>query len=148
MLTFFTVTVLLLCSASWATSWQNLLLSYANIKGADQPAHARSLISAVVVPYLDSIIPLVSISKISSLDLASLAAQVSLCLTWSQTPKTSFLVTRLNLNFYHWPDYLYVRHSETDDNWEIILVISSQKRTLWVLIRIALPRQTYVVGAH
>ena len=44
---------------------------------------------------LDSIIPLVSISEISSLLLASVAAQAGLSLTWSKTPKTGFLVTRL-----------------------------------------------------
>ena len=49
-----------------ATSWQSLLLSYAN-KGADQPAHPHSMISAFVVRCLDSIIPLVSISEISNL---------------------------------------------------------------------------------
>ena len=48
---------------------------YANNKGADQPAHPCSLISAFVVHCLDSIIPLVSISEISSLYLASVAAQ-------------------------------------------------------------------------
>ena len=48
----------------WATSWENLFMSYANNKGADQPAHVRSLISAFVVCCLDSIIPLVSISEI------------------------------------------------------------------------------------
>ena len=68
----------------------------ANNKGADQPAHLRSLISAFVVHCLDSIIPLVSISEISSLYLASVAAQAGLSLPWSQTPKTGFLVTRLN----------------------------------------------------
>ena len=67
-----------------------------NNKGADQPAHPRSLISASVFRCLDSIILLVSISEISSLCLASLAAQAGLCLTLSQTPKTGFLVTRLN----------------------------------------------------
>ena len=36
---------------------------------------------------LDSIISLVSISEISSLKLASVAAQAGLCLTWSQMPK-------------------------------------------------------------
>ena len=51
----------------WATSWENLFLSYANNKSADQPAHPCSLISTFVIPCLDSIIPLVSISKISSL---------------------------------------------------------------------------------
>ena len=53
------------------------------------------LICAFVVRCLDTIIPLVSISKISSLYLASVAAQASLSLTWSQTPKTGFLVMRL-----------------------------------------------------
>ena len=62
---------------------ENLLLSYANNKGektcfchmrttkvnnkgADQPAHPRSLISTFVVRWLDSIIPLLAISEISS----------------------------------------------------------------------------------
>ena len=43
------------------------LMSYANTKGVDQPAHPRSLISAFVVRCLDSIISLVSISEIPSL---------------------------------------------------------------------------------
>ena len=50
------------------------VIPYANNKGADQPAHPRSLISAFVVRCLDSILPLVSISEISSLCLASVAA--------------------------------------------------------------------------
>ena len=64
-------------------------------KGAGQPVHPRSLISAFIVRCLDSVIPLVSISEISSLYLASVAAQAGLSLTWSQTPRTGFLVTRL-----------------------------------------------------
>ena len=60
-------------------------MQYANNKGADQPAHPRSLISTFVVCCLDSIIPLVSISEISSLYLASVAAQAGLSLPWSQT---------------------------------------------------------------
>ena len=43
------------------------LMSYANNKGADQPAHPRSLISAFVVRCLDSIISLDSIAEISTL---------------------------------------------------------------------------------
>ena len=62
---------------------------------ADQPAHLRRLISAFVDRCLDSIIPLVFISEISSLYLASVAAQAGLCLTWLNTPKTGFLVMRL-----------------------------------------------------
>ena len=43
-----------------------------------------------------SIIPLVSISKISRLQLVSVAEQAGLSLPWSQTLKTGFVVTRLN----------------------------------------------------
>ena len=43
------------------------LMSYANNKGADQPAHSRSLISAFVVRCLDSIISLDFIADISRL---------------------------------------------------------------------------------
>ena len=60
-----------------ATSWENLLMPYANNKGANQPAH---LISAFAVRCLDNIILLVSVPEISSLYLASVAAHVSLSL--------------------------------------------------------------------
>ena len=43
------------------------LMSYANNKGADQPAHPRRLISAFVIRSSDSIIPIVGISEISKL---------------------------------------------------------------------------------
>ena len=57
----------LLPSYIGAMSWENLFLPCANNKGADQPAHPCSLISAFVVRCLDSIISLVSISEISNL---------------------------------------------------------------------------------
>ena len=78
--------------SKWATSWENLFIQYANNKGAYQPAHPHSLISAIIVRCLDSITPLVSISGTSSLYLASVAVQASLCLTWLQTPKTGFIL--------------------------------------------------------
>ena len=43
------------------------LMSHTNNKGADQPAHSRSLISAFVVRCLDSIISLNFIAEISRL---------------------------------------------------------------------------------
>ena len=43
------------------------LMTYVNIKGADQPAHPCRLISAFVVRCLDSIISLDSIAEISRL---------------------------------------------------------------------------------
>ena len=69
---------------------ETCLMLYANNKGADQPAHPRSLISAFVVRCLDSVMSLVSVTKISSLILASVAEQASLSLTWSETPEDTF----------------------------------------------------------
>ena len=65
-------------------------MSYANNKGVDQPAHPRSLINAFVVPCLDSVMSLVSVTKISSRMLASVAEQAGLSLTWSETPEDTF----------------------------------------------------------
>ena len=50
----------------------------------------HSLISAFVVRCLDSVMPLVSVPKISSFMLASAAEQASLSLTWSETPENTF----------------------------------------------------------
>ena len=66
------------------------VLSYANNNGAVQPAHPRSLISAFIVRCLDSIMSLVSVTKISSLTLASVAEQSGLSLTLSETPEDTF----------------------------------------------------------
>ena len=41
------------------------LMAYANNKGADQPAHPRSLISTFVVRCLDSMTYILAISKVS-----------------------------------------------------------------------------------
>ena len=65
-------------------------MSNANNKGADQPAHPLSLISAFVVRWLDSVLSLVFVTKLSSLWLASVAEQTSLSLTWSETPEDTF----------------------------------------------------------
>ena len=52
--------------------------------------HPRSLISAFVVRCLDRVMSLVSVTKISSLMLASVAEQANLILTWSETPEDRF----------------------------------------------------------
>ena len=70
---------------------------YANNKGADQPAHPRSLISAFVVCCLDSIISLVSIPEITSLYIASVTAQVGLSLPWSQTSEDRFACDKAHI---------------------------------------------------
>ena len=69
---------------------ENLFTRYANNKGTDQPAHLRSLISAFVVCCVNSTIPLVSITEISSLYLASVAVQAGLSLTWLEIPEDRF----------------------------------------------------------
>ena len=56
------------------------------------PAYQRSLISAFVVHCQDRIKPILAKSKISRLYLDSLAEQAGLSLTWSENPKTGFLV--------------------------------------------------------
>ena len=81
-----------------------MFLPCANNKGADQPAHPRHLISTFVVRCLDSIIPLVSISEISSLYLASVAAQAGLCLPGRKLTKTGFPMTGLS--------YIHVYHND------------------------------------
>ena len=81
-----------LSTVPYHLSWENLFLLYVNNKGADQPAHPHSLISAFVVPCFDSIISILAISKISRPWLVPVAEQAGLSLTWSQT---GFLVTWL-----------------------------------------------------
>ena len=66
------------------------VLIYANNKGADQPAHPRSLISTFVVRCLDSIIPILAKSKKLSLKLVSVVEQAGLSFIWSQIPEDRF----------------------------------------------------------
>ena len=70
--------------------WENLFMPYANNKGADQPAHPRSQISAFLVRCLDSIIPLVSIAEILSLYLAAVAEEAGLSFYLVTNPKDRF----------------------------------------------------------
>ena len=67
-------------------------MPYANNKGADQPAHPRSLISTFVVRCLDSMLCILALSKVSRFKLVSVAEQACLNLTWSKIPKTQFHV--------------------------------------------------------
>ena len=66
------------------------LIVYANNKGADQPAHPRSLISTFVVRYLDSMICMLALSKVSRIQLVSVAEQAGLNLTWTKIPEDTF----------------------------------------------------------
>ena len=66
------------------------LMPYANNKGADQPAHLRSLISTFVVHCLDSTICILALSKVSRFQLVSLIEQAGLNLTLMKIPEDTF----------------------------------------------------------
>ena len=81
-------------------------------KDADQLRGNREADQRLCFRYLDSKIPLLSKSEISSLYSLSVVVQPGLCQTGSQTRKTGFLRTRLNchwnasLDFTEGPHYL------------------------------------------
>ena len=64
-------------------------------KDADQLRGNREADQRLCFRYTDSTVPLLSISEISSLQPSSVAVQPGLCGTWSETPKSGFLRTRL-----------------------------------------------------
>ena len=64
-------------------------------KDADQLRGYREADQRLCFHYIDSAIPLLSKSEISSLWPSSVAVQPCLCRTRSETPKTGFLRTRL-----------------------------------------------------
>ena len=64
-------------------------------KDADQHCGNREADQRFCFRNTDSTIPLLPKSEISSLRRHSVAVQPGLCRTWSETPKTGFLTTRL-----------------------------------------------------
>ena len=69
-------------------------------KDADQLRGNREADQRLYFRYSDSAIPLLSKSEISSLLSSSVVVQPGLCGTWSETPKTGFLITRLNCFYF------------------------------------------------
>ena len=67
-------------------------------KDADQLRGNREADQRLRFRHTDSAIFLLSKSEISRLYPSSVAVQPGLCLTWSETPKTGFLTTRLISN--------------------------------------------------
>ena len=88
---------------------KTFLMPYANNKGADQPAHLRSLISPFVVCCIGSMMCILAISKVSRLQLASLAEQASLNLTCSKIPKDMFSRDVAHLVYILWLQYYVVK---------------------------------------
>ena len=64
-------------------------------KDADQLRYNREADLRLCFRYMDSTIPLLPKSEISSVQPSSVVAQPGLCRTWSETPKTGFFTTRL-----------------------------------------------------
>ena len=74
----------------WASTRENLSLGFAHNKGADLPAHPRSLISAFVICFLESTICKLATGEISIFYLASVAEESGLKLALS----TGFVTSR------------------------------------------------------
>ena len=66
-------------------------------KDADQLRGNREADQRLCFRYSDSTIPLLSKYEISCFYLSSVTVQLDLCRTWSETPKTGFLASRLIL---------------------------------------------------
>ena len=64
-------------------------------KDADQLRGNREADQRLCFRYMDSTIPLLPNCQISRFQPSSVAVQPGLCRTWSETPKTGFLRTRL-----------------------------------------------------
>ena len=73
---------------------------FANNTCADQPAHPRSLISAFVIRFLESIIRILVKGEISIFYLFSEAEERGFNLAFSETPKTGFLAARPKCSWY------------------------------------------------
>ena len=67
---------------------------------ADQLRSNREADQRLCFRYMDSTIPLLSESEMSSLWPSSVAVQLGLCGTWWEAPKTGFLTTRLIFSNY------------------------------------------------
>ena len=74
---------------------ENMSSGFLNIKCAIQPAHLRSLISVLVVCFLESSIMISKLgtSQTSIFCLVSVAEQTGIGQTWSKTPEDGFYVT-------------------------------------------------------
>ena len=93
-------------------------------KDADQLRGNREADQRLCFRYTDSTIPLLPIYKISSLLPSSETVQPGLCRTWSETPKTGFLTTRLNCG---WHLGTMIDHN--------ITYVKNIVRCFWILAR-------------
>ena len=81
-------------------------------KDTDQLRGYREADQRICFRYTDSTIPPLPKYEISSFLLSSVTVQPGLCMTWSETPKTGFLITRL---IYKSLDEFEIRPDPTTD---------------------------------
>ena len=74
---------------------------FANNKSVDQPAHARRLISALAVRFLERIISKLATAEISIIQQVSVAEQAGLNLTLSETPEDRFCHVESTLSLWY-----------------------------------------------
>ena len=75
-------------------------------KDADQLRGNREADQRLCFRYTDSTIPLLPKFQISSIQPSSVVVQPGLCGTWSETPKTGFLTTKLISAYAHLNDLI------------------------------------------
>ena len=73
---------------------RNLSPGFANIKGADQPAHPRSRIRAFIIRLMERMTSNLAKSKFSSFSLVCVAEQTGMNIALSETPKKGFVAPR------------------------------------------------------
>ena len=109
------------------------LRGFANNTGADQPAHPRSLISAFVIRFVESIICKLGTGEISIFWLVPVAKETGLKLALSETPKTGFVATRPVWILWCFRSSLKIRVH----NWKLLFFFFQPKHMVWVLKRTA-----------
>ena len=85
-------------------------------KDADQLRGYREADQRLCFRYIDSTIPLLPKYESSSLLPFSMTVQSGLCRTWSETPKTGFLRTRLNYNAIIFVNLLFLSYEPCHEN--------------------------------
>ena len=115
----------------WASRQGNPTLLHANNKGADQPAHLLDLISAFVACYQEIIAVKFAPHLILIFYLVSVAEPFTLSHTWSETPKSGFLVPRPTSKI---PNKAHTRPL-VKSAYQKNNFISQPKHMLWVLKR-------------
>ena len=77
---------------------ENLSLGFMNSKGADQPVHPRSPISAYAIHLIENIESKLATSELAIFQVISVAPQFGLRMAWLENLKTDFLRMRRKIS--------------------------------------------------